>query len=84
VIEEAMDAIKEAPAEVSRVAVRLSPFYAEEPEVWFASVEAQLPWLTSPRKIPNSTTSAYSWTTIKSRKCETSLLVHLNRTHTRN
>jgi hypothetical protein len=32
---------KEIPTEVSRVAVRLPSFYAEEPEEWFASAEAQ-------------------------------------------
>jgi hypothetical protein len=29
------------PAEISRVAVRLSPFWAERPAVWFAQAEAQ-------------------------------------------
>jgi hypothetical protein len=33
--------VRKTPAEVSRVAVRLPPFYSEEPEVWFASAEAQ-------------------------------------------
>jgi hypothetical protein len=33
VIEEAMDVTKETPAEVSRVALRLPLFYAEESEV---------------------------------------------------
>jgi hypothetical protein len=29
------------PAEISRVAVRLPPFWAERPNVWFAQAEAQ-------------------------------------------
>jgi hypothetical protein len=29
------------PAEISRVAVRLSPFWAERPAMWFAQAEAQ-------------------------------------------
>jgi hypothetical protein len=29
------------PAEISRVAVRLPPFWAERPAVWFAQAEAQ-------------------------------------------
>jgi hypothetical protein len=36
-----MDFTKETPAEISREAVRLPPFYAEEPEVCLASAEAQ-------------------------------------------
>jgi hypothetical protein len=36
-----MDVTKETPAKFSRVALRLPPFYAEEPDMWFASVEAQ-------------------------------------------
>jgi hypothetical protein len=41
VITKAIDVTKETAAEVSRLAVRLPPFCAEEPEVWFALVEAQ-------------------------------------------
>jgi hypothetical protein len=36
-----MDTTNNTSAEVSRVAVQLPPFYAEEPEIWFSSVEAQ-------------------------------------------
>jgi hypothetical protein len=37
----AMEVSNETPAEVSRVAVWLAPFYAEEPHVWFVSAGAQ-------------------------------------------
>jgi hypothetical protein len=36
-----MEIACKTPAEVFRVAVRLPRFYAGEPEVWFASAEAQ-------------------------------------------
>jgi hypothetical protein len=36
-----MDTTNNTSAEVSWVAVRLPPFYAEEPEIWFSSAEAQ-------------------------------------------
>jgi hypothetical protein len=36
-----MEPAESSPAEVSRVAVRLPPFWAERPAVWFAQAEAQ-------------------------------------------
>jgi hypothetical protein len=36
---EAMDGTQ--PAEISRVAVRLPPFWTDRPAVWFAQAEAQ-------------------------------------------
>jgi hypothetical protein len=37
----AMGFSNETPAEVSRVPMRIPPFYAEEPDVWFISAEPQ-------------------------------------------
>jgi hypothetical protein len=47
---EAMDGTQ--PAEISRVAIRLPPFWAERPAVWFAQAEAQfsLTGISSERK----------------------------------
>jgi hypothetical protein len=36
-----MDAADSSSSEVSRVAVRLPPFWPERPAVWFAQAEAQ-------------------------------------------
>jgi hypothetical protein len=43
------------PAEISRVAIRLPPFWAERPAVWFAQAEAQF----SLAGISNETTKFY-------------------------
>jgi hypothetical protein len=47
------------PAEISRVAVRLPPFWAERPAVWFAQAEAQfsLAGISSGRRKFNYVTS---------------------------
>jgi hypothetical protein len=37
----AMEVSDETPAEVSRVAMRLPPFYTVEPDVWSVSAQAQ-------------------------------------------
>jgi hypothetical protein len=41
VMAKAMEASSQTPADVSRVAVRLPPFHAEEADVWFVSAESQ-------------------------------------------
>jgi hypothetical protein len=50
------------PAEISRVAARLPPFWAERPAVWFAQLRRYSLWPASAVRVQNSIISYLSWT----------------------